>query len=361
MKGTRLVLACIALLATPLIAVAAPGDPRLVNGVLEWPRTVTNESFVIVRGDDSVLYYVGLGASRRDGTITAGNRVAVLGIEGRSAHEISAVGFGSGATTEAALAQLQGARPVTAPVAAPTPAAPAPAAVAAPAPPTPAAVAAPAAPAGAPAAASSVAPVATPAPPAAPVAAPNAPPATAPVAAPSAPAAQSAKPSPPAAVSPKAPAPTSAPATTAQAAPSVATTPAPVGSATPQTASNIGATNGVAMSPAPSGVVPTANTSVKAAVAPPLAPLTAPMLPVDDRRWTEVSGEIEAFVGRTVVLKVDGGRVTVDVSSLSGNLERMVAPGTKVKFYGVPVELRFKAMGFIDPDARAPEARGRVR
>ncbi len=80
------------------------------------------------------------------------------------------------------------------------------------------------------------------------------------------------------------------------------------------------------------------------------------MVPVDDRRWTEISGEIEAFVGRTVVLKVDGGRVTVDVSSLSGNLERMVGPGARVKFYGVPVELRFKAMGFIDPDAR-----GRVR
>jgi hypothetical protein len=79
---------------------------------------------------------------------------------------------------------------------------------------------------------------------------------------------------------------------------------------------------------------------------------TAPMIPVDDRRWTEVTGEIEAFVGRTVVLKVDGGRVTVDVSSLKGNLERVVAPGTTVRFYGVPVELRFKAMGFIDPDAR---------
>jgi hypothetical protein len=49
---------------------------------------------------------------------------------------------------------------------------------------------------------------------------------------------------------------------------------------------------------------------------------------------------------------VAGGRVTVDVSSLSGNLERLVTPGSKVKFYGVPVELRFKAMGFIDPDAR---------
>jgi hypothetical protein len=76
------------------------------------------------------------------------------------------------------------------------------------------------------------------------------------------------------------------------------------------------------------------------------------MLPVDDRRWTELTGEVETLVGRTLVLKVDGGRVIVDVSSLSANLERMVAPGSRVKVYGVPVELRFKAMGFIDPDAR---------
>ena len=81
------------------------------------------------------------------------------------------------------------------------------------------------------------------------------------------------------------------------------------------------------------------------------------MLPVDDRRWTELTGEVEAFIGRTLVLKVDGGRVTVDVSSLSGNLERMVAPGSKVKVYGVPVEMRFKAMGFIDPDARGARPR----
>lgn len=316
MKSARLVLACITLVAAPLIAVAAPGDPRLVNGVLEWPRAVTNESFVIVRGDDGVLYYVGLAATRRDGTMTAGARVAVLGIEGRSAHEITAVGFGSGATTEAALAQLQGARPPAAPAAVAPPSAP---------------------------------PVASPvaAPPV-----PPAPPVAAPVAAP--PAAPGPPPAPavPATVSPKPAAP--APAPTAQAAPPVAAAPAPVGSATPPApASGNGAAAVVAPTPVamPPAVVPTAATSPKAAVAPP--PIaSAPMLPVDDRRWTEVSGEIEAFVGRTVVLKVDGGRVTVDVSSLSGNLERMVGPGSKVKFYGVPVELRFKAMGFIDPDAR---------
>jgi hypothetical protein len=81
------------------------------------------------------------------------------------------------------------------------------------------------------------------------------------------------------------------------------------------------------------------------------------MVPVDDRRWTELTGEVEGFVGRTLILKVDGGRVSVDISSLSGNLERMVAPGSRVKVYGVPVELRFKAMGFIDPDARGGRSR----
>jgi len=341
MKRARFVLACIMLAATPLIAIAAPGDPRLVNGVLEWPRTVTNESFVIVRGDDGVLYYVGLAATRRDGTVTAGARVAVLGIEGRGAHEITAVGFGSGATTEAALAQLQGARSPAA--------AAAPAAVA---PPAPVPVVAPpvVAPAAAPPAAAPVAaPAATPAPTvAAPIAAPAAPPVTAPVSQPPAPASPQPAPAAPAATSPKPASP--APAPTAQATASVAATPAPVVSPTPVPAAPAPVV-ATPVPPAP-GVVPTAVTTPKAAVAPPAAPLSAPMLPVDDRRWTEVTGEIEAFVGRTVVLKVDGGRVTVDVSSLSGNLERMVAPGTKVKFYGVPVELRFKAMGFIDPDAR---------
>jgi hypothetical protein len=97
-------------------------------------------------------------------------------------------------------------------------------------------------------------------------------------------------------------------------------------------------------------VVP-ASTASAAAARPPIV-ATAPMVPVDERRWTELTGEVESVSGRTLVLKVDGGRVTVDVSSVSANLERMVAPGSKVKVYGVPVELRFKAMGFIDPDAR---------
>lgn len=283
MNCPRLFFACVILIMSPLVAVAGPGDPRLVNGVLEWPRAVTNEPFVIVRGDDGVLYYIGVAAARRDGAVTAGARVSVLGIEGRSAHEITAVGFGSGATPEAALAQLQGgARPPATP---PVPSAP----VAVAAPPAPVAPAS--------------APVSTPAAPVAPSPAPVAAPST-PVMAPPAPMA-----------APPAP---------------VAAAPTPV---TPQPA-----------------VVPASTAA--AAPAPPAIAATAPMLPVDDRRWTELTGEVETLVGRTLVLKVDGGRVIVDVSSLSANLERMVAPGSKVKVYGVPVELRFKAMGFIDPDAR---------
>jgi hypothetical protein len=96
MMPTRLLAACVTLLlcGVPFIARAGVGDPRLINGVVEWPAAVTNESFVIVRGDDGVLYYVGIAAARREGAVTAGGRVSVLGLEGRSPHEITAVGVG---------------------------------------------------------------------------------------------------------------------------------------------------------------------------------------------------------------------------------------------------------------------------
>jgi hypothetical protein len=80
------------------------------------------------------------------------------------------------------------------------------------------------------------------------------------------------------------------------------------------------------------------------------------LVPTGDQRWIELVGEVETLVGRVLVLKVDGGRVSVDVSSLRSNLGPL-APGSVVKVYGVPVELRFKAMGFIDPDVRAQRPR----
>jgi len=272
MKPSRLRAACatLFLLGLPLAAAAGPGDPRLVSGVVEWPATLTNEPFVIVRGNDAVLYYVSIAATRRDGQVTAGSRIAVLGLEGRNRHEINAVGIGSGATAEIALAQLQDVRPIAAPAAAA--AAPPSDVVTSPKPTAP----------------SSRQPVA-----------------------------QSPKPGEPAA--------TAAPAATAGAQPLKAPTAQP------------------------------GSTSDPIALVTPLPIIaTAPMMiPNDNARWVEIVGEVETMSGGTLVLKVDGGRVTVDVSSLRTNLERSIAPGTKLKIYGVPVELRFKAMGFIEPNARA--------
>src|SRR5207237_9222121 len=79
-------------LVAHVVAVAGPGDPRLVNGVLEWPRTVTNEPFLVVRGDDGVLYSVGIAAARRDGPLAGGARAPAPGRGGRTATAITAPG-----------------------------------------------------------------------------------------------------------------------------------------------------------------------------------------------------------------------------------------------------------------------------
>jgi hypothetical protein len=248
MKSFLVLVGLVSVLAPLAPALAGPGDPRLVNGVLEWPRAVTNEPFVVVRGDDGVLYYVGIAAARRDAALTAGARIAVLGLEGRTPHEISALGVGAGESVEAALANLQGARP-----------APAAAAAGVVTPPTAAATT----PAGA-----------TP--------------------------------------------------------PSIITAPP---------ASNV--RSAAVPPPARRSIVETAP-----------APAALPASASDDRRWTEISGVVESLVGRTLVLRSEEGRIAVDVSSLSQNLERMVTPGSMVRVYGVPVEIRFKAMGFFDPGTR---------
>src|SRR5262250_162286 len=115
MKSSRTILVVIVVvLAAHAAAIAGPGDPRLVNGVLEWPRALTNEPFIVVRGDDNVLYYVTITAARRDATLAGGARVAVLGLEGRTSHEITALGVGVGDSAESALANLQGAKSTSA-------------------------------------------------------------------------------------------------------------------------------------------------------------------------------------------------------------------------------------------------------
>jgi hypothetical protein len=364
MKFFHAVLAVVVLFgalgARPGASFGGPGDPRLVNGVVEWPRVVSNEPFIVVRGDDGVLYYVGITTARRDAALTGGGRVAILGLEGRSAHEVTALGIGAGESVEAAIANLQGARPAptaAAPVTPPTPTfvatPPAAPAVAAPAhASTPPATSAALVPAPATGAA-----VATPAP-ATPNAAmappaPNTPPVNGSAAAIAAPNTNGAPTPAAAAPSAKSLAPSPAPAGSAPAAtsPAPAVTPPATGVIThpnvisvPMPPASRGNSSAPTPPPAPS---PAKRPAIEVIATP--TPAAVPASTTDDRRWTEVSGVVESIVGRTLVLRAPEGRVAVDVSGLSGNLERMVTPGATVRVYGVPVEMRFKALGFFDP------------
>jgi hypothetical protein len=79
-------------------ALAAPGDPRVLQGTLEWPSTLSAEPFVVVRGDDGRLYYADLGSAQRrsGGALTAGSRITVVGVEGSRPYEVAAMVIGIG-------------------------------------------------------------------------------------------------------------------------------------------------------------------------------------------------------------------------------------------------------------------------
>src|SRR5436309_13400510 len=104
---------------------AAPGDPRLIQGVLEWPAKLTAEPFVVIRTDDGRWYYTEIKNAKRleSGPLTSGGRVAILGTEAAKPHEITAIAVGSGDAAGLALALMPH---VNAPPAAGAPAAPAP-------------------------------------------------------------------------------------------------------------------------------------------------------------------------------------------------------------------------------------------
>jgi len=90
-----LVLTLASLVALTEVAFAAPGDPRLLKGNLEWPATLSTEPIAVVRGDDGVLYYVEASSAERLGAPITG-RVSVVGVEGMKPQELSAVIIGSG-------------------------------------------------------------------------------------------------------------------------------------------------------------------------------------------------------------------------------------------------------------------------
>ena len=96
MKRSLIVMALIALSAGA--ALAAPGDPRIVQGTLEWPATVTTESFVVIRGDEGRTYYADLAMAQRrtPGPLTAGSPVSLLGIEGSRPYELTTMVIGTG-------------------------------------------------------------------------------------------------------------------------------------------------------------------------------------------------------------------------------------------------------------------------
>jgi hypothetical protein len=96
MKRSLVALAILGLSATT--AVAAPGDPRVLQGTLEWPATVANEPFVVMRGEDNRLYYADISVAQRrtPDPLTAGARMTVLGVEGSRPHEIAAIAIGAG-------------------------------------------------------------------------------------------------------------------------------------------------------------------------------------------------------------------------------------------------------------------------
>ena len=87
-------------------ALAAPGDPHIVQGTLEWPTTVTTEAFAVIRGDDGRTYYTDLASAQRrtPGPLTAGSRVSLLGIEGSRPHELAAMAIGTGDAASLGLA-----------------------------------------------------------------------------------------------------------------------------------------------------------------------------------------------------------------------------------------------------------------
>ena len=92
---------------------AAPGDPRLVQGILEWPAKLTVEPFVVLRSEDGRWYYAEVkGAKRLESVpMTAGARVTILGTEAARPHEITALAVSSGDAAALALALMSHATP----------------------------------------------------------------------------------------------------------------------------------------------------------------------------------------------------------------------------------------------------------
>ena len=79
-------------------AEAGPGDLVAMRGTLQWPTTLAQSPFVVVRGDDGRHYYADTAIAQRTSgdALAAGRRVSFVGVEGRRPWEIRALAFGAG-------------------------------------------------------------------------------------------------------------------------------------------------------------------------------------------------------------------------------------------------------------------------
>src|SRR2546425_8417941 len=108
MKFCAITLALSVALVGPVVA--APGAPRLMQGMLEWPPALTGgEPFIVVRGDDGRVCYADVMAAQRhvQAAPSAGSHIALLGLEGTKPHEIIVVALGSGDAAALSLALAQ--------------------------------------------------------------------------------------------------------------------------------------------------------------------------------------------------------------------------------------------------------------
>jgi hypothetical protein len=382
----RLLIALCLSLVFAIPALAAPGDPRFLQGTVEWPAALNGEPLMIVRGDDGRVYVADVSGARRQGAelVRVGGRVALLVIEGAKPHDVTAIVIAAGDAVSLARALSQGGSPTVpaaaaTPPVAPAPAAPSPAPTAVATAPAPVAIVTP--PAAAPA-------VAAPAPVTPTAPAPTAPaavaaPAPGAVAIPGAPAVATTAPAPSAAApavapapgaptvvvtpAPNAPAPSVAPAPSAPAVTAPAPSAPAMVAAPGQNGSAVTAAKppSAAGAPAPS---PTPGANPSGTVPPPPPALGTPNTPMkvvappgDRKQWARIDGKVQSVEGALLVLKADNGSVViVDISQLNPNVSQALRKGRLVSVYGYPLEQKFEAAGYIELDPSHPEPpRGR--